>query len=225
MLIGGKVAGEGSALADKRGHGAWYKNIAGEAVAVDPSIKEIAPGYGDVANGSWYAKDFYQLVYEGILKGYPGSGFAPHGNVTRAEFVTLLARYAKADLSGYGGLEPIYPDVGASDWHSPPIAWGTEKGIIKGQGNGSFRPNDNVTREQMAVMLFRYAEYMGTDTNIERVTDIGIYSDIADVSGWAAPAMQWAVDAGLIKGVRADRLAPKEPATRAEMAVLLGRMA
>ena len=223
-LLGGKVVGEGSAIIDNRDYDAWYKNIAGEAMAVDSSTKEITPGYKDVANGSWYAFDFYTLVYEGILKGYPNGEFNPHGNITRAEFITLLARYSKEDLSQYEDDKPPFTDVEASKWYTAPIAWGEVAGIAKGYTNASFGINDTITREQVVSMLYRYTEYTGTNPAVKETESLRGFSDVTNISDWAIPAMQWAVDVGLVQGIDNNKIAPKELASRAEIAVLFMRL-
>ena len=223
-LLGGKITGESHALMDKQGYNAWYKNIAGEAVTVDASVKELAPGYKDVANGSWYAYDFYQLVYEGVFKGYLGGAFKPQGLVTRAEFITLLARFTNEDLSQYEAADPSFSDVKPSEWYTLPVTWGLENGIVNGYLNGSFGVSDNITREQLVTMLYRYTAYKEFPVDIEQKVSLQDFSDAENVSDWAVHSMQWAIDAGIIQGRGNNKIAPKEFATRAETAVLLMRL-
>ena len=223
-LIGGRITGESHALFDYRGLDAWYKNIAGETVMVDESVTELTPGYKDVINGSWYAYDFYQLVYDGIFTGYPGGEFRPKGNITRAEFITLLSRYAKEDLSEYEKTNPHFSDVDMSKWYAVPVAWGADCGIIKGHANGLFDPHGFITREQLITMMYRYTEYKCLQFDMDKKKNLQDFSDAEKVSDWAVDAVQWAVNTGILQGRENNRIAPQECATRAETAVFIMRV-
>lgn len=223
-LIGGMISGEGHALADKRGQPTYYKNIAAEPVFVDSTTKELVPGYKDVAFNASYAQDFYELVYEGIITGYPGGSFNPRGAITRAEFMTLLARYVKEDLSQYENMKLPFSDTGASEWYTLPIAWGAANNLINGYVNGSFGINDSITREQMITVLYRHAMSVGIVAEPYAENSLNEYSDAADISEWALPAVQWAVGTGLVQGKNDMQLSPQGLAIRAETAVILMRL-
>ena len=116
-----------------------------------------------------------------------------------------------------------FTDVAAGTWYTDAVAWAASEGVVNGVGDGSaFAPNDTITREQMAVMLYRYAQYKGYD-----VTQGGMaareYEDYESISSWAVPAVEWAVNAGLISGTSATTLSPQGSATRAEIATILMR--
>ena len=224
-LLGGRIAGEGRALADKSGNSAWYKNIDGGAVPVGSAEKEITPGPGDISPDSWYAPVFYQLVYDGTIKGYPGGSFRPHGGITRSELVALLAHMDGEDMSRYEAVEPPFKDVAVPVWYAASTLWGKAKGIVSGYPDGSFRAGDRVTREQLVTMAYEYALHKGVEMKpgTTQSGNIDGFTDAARVSEWATPAMQWAIDAGIVSGRGNNRLAPKETATRAEAAVLLAK--
>ena len=116
---------------------------------------------------------------------------------------------------------PVYYDVSEGAWYYEAVLWATGNGIVKGCGNGGFGPNDNVTREQLATILYRYAQWKTMDTS--EAADLDAYSDASTISTWALDAMKWANASGLITGRTATELAPKYTATRAEAATILQR--
>jgi hypothetical protein len=122
-------------------------------------------------------------------------------------------------VSGGGG----FSDVPAGAWFADAISWATTNEIVLGYGDGTFGPNDSITREQMTAILFRYAKYKGYDTSVGNDTNILSYDDAFDISEYAFPAMQWACGAGIIYGRTASTLAPKGTATRAEVAAIITR--
>ena len=111
-------------------------------------------------------------------------------------------------------------------WYAEAVRWAADSGVVKGYADGRFRPNDAVTREQMATLLYRFAEYKGYDVSIGEDTDILRFTDGAAVGGYAVPAMRWACGSGLMTGAQRDGgmvLAPRDTATRAQTATLLTR--
>ena len=148
-----------------------------------------------------------------------GSGqttFAPNIVTTRGMIVTILWRLEGSPIVG-GPLE--YDDVKAEDWYSESVRWADSVGVVTGYGNGKFGPNDTITREQMATMLWRYAGSPKVDGSLSA------FADGAQTSSWAQSAMIWAVDQGLIAGVGNDRLEPRGQAARAQSATILARFA
>ena len=131
---------------------------------------------------------------------------------------TVLYRLEDAAQTG----ESVFTDVVEGAWYADGVAWANENGIVSGYGNGVFAPNDDITREQLVVMLYRYAQHLGMDTKTNK--DLKSYSDADTVSSWATDAMKWAVDKGLIAGRTNSTLAPGGTATRAETATILQRM-
>lgn len=154
--------------------------------------------FNDVAAGSWYADAVKNVVNKGLMAGTGKDTFAPNNQVTRAMMWTVLARLDGKDVSG------------ASTWYAKAMTWATEKGV----SDGTF-PGNSITREQLATMLWRAAgspEAKGALTN---------FNDAASVSSWAAQAMTWAVEQGLISGMGDGALNPQGNATRAQLAVIL----
>jgi hypothetical protein len=222
-IIGGKIIVGGCAISNYDGTPAFYLDHRGEKVSVSNVAKELKSGYIDVDPDTWYANDVYHLTYAGFFNGYQDNTFRPQGNITRSEFITLLARYSDEDLSQYENMTPSFSDIDPSVWYTLPIAWGADKGIIDGYSNGSFRPQNCVAREQLVTMLFRYAAYKETPVDTKEKISLHNFSDAESISDLAIPAMQWAVGTGLIQGRTGNRLAPQEHSTRAETAVILKR--
>ena len=117
------------------------------------------------------------------------------------------------------GAPMAYDDVNPESWYSEAVRWADSTGVVTGYGNGKFGPNDPITREQMAAMLWRYAGSLEVDGSL------GSYADGEQTSNWAQSAMIWAVDQGLITGVGDNRLVPRGQATRAQAATILMRFA
>ena len=114
-----------------------------------------------------------------------------------------------------------FADVASGAWYTEAVAWAAEQEIVRGNGDG-FAPNDNITREQIATVLYRYAQYLGMD--VEAKGDVSKFSDGVKISSWAQDAMAWAVKVGLFKGDDTGSLNPQMSATRAEVATLLERL-
>lgn len=131
--------------------------------------------------------------------------------------VTVLHRLENTPAGGTS----TFPDVAAGTWYTDAVAWAADNGIVTGTGAG-FNPNGNVTREQLAAILYRYAQTIGINT--DQKGDLSSFSDNADVSSWAQDAMSWAVGAGLINGKTNGKLDPAGNTTRAEVAAILMRM-
>ncbi|MBM6919311.1 S-layer homology domain-containing protein [Intestinimonas butyriciproducens] len=153
-----------------------------------------------------------------LFQGVSATEFAPDQTMSRAMLATVLYRLEDAAQTG----ESVFTDVVEGAWYADGVAWANENGIVSGYGNGVFAPNDNITREQLVVMLYRYAQHLGMDTKTNK--DLKSYSDADTVSSWATDAMKWAVDKGLIAGRTNSTLTPGGTATRAETATILQRM-
>ena len=116
-----------------------------------------------------------------------------------------------------------FNDVNASDWYADAIAWASEAKVVNGIGNGKFAPNEPITREQLAAMLYRYAQYKGYDVSVGEDTNILSFNDAAAISEYAVPAIQWACGAGIMNGKSGNMLDPMGLATRAEVAAMINR--
>ena len=173
-------------------------------------------GYTDLDMGAWYHDGIHYCLDEGLMDGVGMGLFAPNATTSRAMIVTILWR-----LQGSPEAEAaeMFTDVAPGDWYADAIAWAASEGVAEGYEDGSFRPNDAITREQLAAMLWRYAG------KPEAEDALSVFTDGADTSGWAQQAMSWAVARGLITGVDSDSLSPKGQATRAQTATILMRFA
>lgn len=173
--------------------------------------------FTDVSAGDWFHAAVDCMVEKGIMTGVSSSIFAPGATTTRGMIVTMLY-----NLEGKPAIsDNTFEDVTAGEWYANAVNWAAEKGIVSGYGNNKFGPNDNVTREQMAAILYRYAQYKGYDVSVGEDTNILSYTDGFDVSEYAYPALQWACGAGIISGKGNDTLDPSGEATRAEVAQMM----
>jgi triacylglycerol esterase/lipase EstA (alpha/beta hydrolase family) len=169
-------------------------------------------GFKDVLSTAWYADAVKFVSDKGIMNGTAADSFAPQSNMTRAMLVqTLYAMQGKPAGSPNAGFK----DVSGSAWYADAVNWAKANNVVGGYPDGTFRPNDNITREQLAVMLKAYS---GDNS---KGADISKFADAGDVSGWAKEGVEWAVGTGLIAGRDGNRLAPKANATRAEVAQIL----
>lgn len=176
-----------------------------------------AAGFADVAEDAWYARAVDALTELGAWEA--AETFGPDGSLTRAELAETLWR-----LSGQPETEAgdPFPDVGADAPWARAAAWAAESGVVAGLSDGSFAPERTVTRAQLAVMLWRWARVSGLETAAG--TGTGTYADWRQVGAWCAPAMSWAVDAGILRGRSGNQLDPNDPVSRAEGAVMLHRL-
>ena len=159
-----------------------------------------------------------QYVYEnGIMSGTGKNIFGPDRNTTRGMFVTMLYRIEKEPPVNGAAL---FVDA-RSGYFSKAVQWAQQEGVVTGTSTTVFSPNVPMTREQLAAVLYRYAQYLGRDTS--KAAELNEFADRGDVSGYAREAMAWAVAEGLLTGVGGSRLAPTAPATRAQVAEILYR--
>lgn len=175
--------------------------------------------FTDVPTSAWFY-DSVRNVYENcIMNGVSPTLFQPNGTMSRAMVATVLWR-----LEGEPEMDDtsVFTDVPRGQWYTQAIAWAYEQGIITGYGGGRFGPQDNVTRQQLAAMLFRYAKTMDLDGG-ERAS-LSAYRDQGQVADWAREAFAWAVAKGHINGTSPTTLSPTGTATRAQCAAILTRM-
>lgn len=217
--------GKALTLTDK-GDGKYTFTMPRGKVSISASFKPVeepAPAglpFIDVAEGAWYYDAVVYAYENGLMDGTSATIFAPGLTTDRAMLATLLYRL-EGRPAVTGGVS--FDDVAEGTWYTDAVIWAAAEDIVNGVGDGSsFAPATTITREQMAVMLYRYAQYKGYD-----VTQGGMaareYADYDQVSGWAEYAVQWAVNAGLISGTSATTLSPQGSATRAEIAAILMR--
>lgn len=171
--------------------------------------------YTDVFTDDWYAAAVSQASSTGLMSGTSGTAFSPNAGLSRAMAVTLIHRAAGNPPPAEEG---VFPDVGGREWYADAANWAGALGIVGGREDGSFAGSDTVRREELAVMLWRYAK-------ISRVPPAGNYelegfADLGSVSAWAADAFAWAVHSGIICGDGDGMLLPRSTATRAQGAVI-----
>lgn len=173
--------------------------------------------FADV-NGSHWARDYiYELADQGAVNGVGGNMFLPEGEVTRAEFVTILGRLYAGDGLYYD--ETGFDDADINSWYGPYVAWAAENGIVTGHDDGSFKPDDKINREQMALIMMRSLDYAETELETEP------YADSDSISPWAEQAVMWAKAVGLMNGRGENMFQPQGRATRAEACAVLCRYA
>ena len=171
--------------------------------------------FSDVSRTAWYHAGAAYAYHYGLMNGTSSTKFSPNGNTVRAMLVTILWR-----TEGQPGGRSTFSDVAAGQYYTDAVAWAADNGIVTGYANGAFRPTGQMTREQLAAVLYRYAAYCGRDTSAR--ADLSGFSDSGSVSAYAKDAMAWAVAEGLISG-SGDRLQPGGTASRAQLAVILMR--
>ena len=182
-------------------------------------IEDETSDFSDVPADAWYA-EAVQYVYEnGLMTGTSDTTFSPDLTTSRSMIATILWRMAGSPVVNYA---MDFADVPADQWYAEAVRWASSEGIVGGYGNGSFGTGDPITREQFAVMLYRFAQKQGYDVNVGENTNILSYTDVSSVSEYAIPAMQWAVGSGVITGT-GDTLAPQGETTRAQAAMMLMR--
>lgn len=188
------------------------------ALIEDETVKA---DFADVAADAWYA-DAVQYVYEnGMMSGTSETTFSPDLTTTRGMIVTILYRLeGSPDLSNENLGYP-YADVDANAYYADAVYWARQNGIVSGMSAEQFAPNNAITREQMAAILYRYAQFKGYDVSAK--ADLSVYTDAAQVSTYATDAMAWANGAQLIAGTSQATLTPAGNATRAQVATILMR--
>lgn len=173
--------------------------------------------FTDVSTSDWFYSDVMFVYENGLFSGTDSRSFSPNASMTRAMLVTVLYRL-EGEPAGTGSSS--FSDVRSGSYYEKAVAWAAANGIVTGTGSTSFSPDAKVTREQLAAILYRYAQYKKLDTDAGAKLDS--FSDAGNVSGYASEALSWAVSEGLINGA-SGRLTPKGDATRAQVAAILHR--
>ena len=185
-----------------------------------PTGKELY-NFRDVTKDQWFYAPIKYAVDKKLFSGMSDTEFAPNNLITRSMMVTVLHR---ADNSPAAQYAITYYDVDLNGYYTPAVRWATAASIVKGYSVTEFGTNDNITREQIAAIMYRYAQYKGYDTSVAKETSLKSYTDASEVSDYAVAAMQYCVGSGLMKGKTETTLNPKDNATRAEIAAILQRM-
>ena len=181
-------------------------------------IKNAADRFVDVSRDDWFYDAVDWAAENSFMNGVSSTMFGPGMPMNRGMVVTVLYRMEGEPAAG---TKNPFSDIEDGKWYTDAVDWGAENGIILGYPDGAFRPLQEITREQMAAIMMRYAAYKGCDVTAR--SDFGSFADGDRVSGWAKENVSWAVAAGLIRGRDGNRIAPLEYTTRAEAAMILMR--
>lgn len=173
--------------------------------------------FADVADDAWYADAVRYVFEKGMMNGTSSTTFSPNETTTRAMIVTMLHRLENEPTASAAG----FTDVASGSYYANAVAWAAANGVVNGVSETSFAPNTAITREQLAAILYRYAELKGY--NVSASGSLSGYTDASQISSYATTAMQWANSTGLITGKTSTTLSPKGNATRAEVATILMR--
>ena len=185
---------------------------------VDENPGTGANPFTDVSEKDWFYGDVMFVYENGLILGTSKALFSPHGTATRGMMATILWRM---EGSPAPKGKNSFTDVEAGKWYADAITWTAENGIFAGYGKDKFGPDDPITREQLAAIFYRYADYKGYDLTVKGNLDK--FKDADKITDYAKTAMQWAVGSGLMKGKSGNLLDPQGTATRAEIAAMLHR--
>ena len=202
------------------GGGKWSFVMPASAVTISVAFTPAQPAFlpfRDVAQGEWF-RDAVSYVYTArLMNGTSPDLFSPWETTTRGMIVTILYRYDGSPAAG----KTSFPDVPPGEYYAAPVSWAAASGVVKGYETGLFEPQNPITREQMAAILYRYAQQKGLD--VSGRADLSVYADAGQVSPYAKDAMAWAVHTQLITGVDSRTLQPGGSAVRAQVATILMR--
>ena len=176
--------------------------------------------FTDVTTDHPFYEDIKYVYEKGLMQGVSEDIFQSATTTTRGMIATILYR-----MEGEPAVKNAssFRDVADGMYYSNAVAWAAANGIVNGYADGTFQPDQTISREQMAAILYRYAQYKGCDVSVGEDTNILSYTDAAQVASYAVPAFQWAVGAGIINGTTATTLSPKGSATRGQVAAILHR--
>ena len=192
------------------------KNSLCEEPACETKCRHESTVFTDVAETDWYMDAVTYAADRGLMRGTGDGRFSPELPTNRAMVVTILYRLTGEPETG----RRVLPDVPSEAYYASAMAWAVEEGLVSGYPDGTARPEKEITREELAVLLYRYTAYL--DLQPLSPGDLSAFEDGGEVSSWAVYAMRWAVGYGLLQG-SSGRLDPKGPATRAQTAAVLMR--
>lgn len=182
---------------------------------------EVDAVFNDVAEDSWYSDAVEYASKYGLINGTGDGNFAPNSDITRAQFVMIIAQMEGIDLANYEYV-PCFNDVAENMWYTTAVYWAQDNGIVSGDGNGSFNPDGKITREQMCVILKNYVEkYHGSEFKKAEVGQP--FTDDASISGWAKDAVAKCQRADIINGIGDGSFGPSKFAQRSQGAVIFAK--
>ena len=191
------------------------------AGVIQVSADNAVSDFSDVKSGAWYSEAVEYVTKNNFMNGVSEEAFSPNTGITRGMIVTILHRLEKEPKAA---ASADFKDVAAGKYYVDAVSWALENDIAEGSGDGNFGPDDTITREQLAVIMYRYAAHCGKDTGIygEAVENGNKeFADISIISPYAKDAAAWAAERGYIRGTNAGMFLPQSVATRAETAQII----
>lgn len=210
-------------LINDKGNASFILNHASEYAVVidnkthDPEAKWENP-FTDVKEGDWFYENVRYVYENNLMVGTSDTMFSPNLDTSRGMIVTILYRLEKEPA--VSGSNP-FGDVRSGSYYEKAITWAAANKIVAGYGNSKFGPDDPITREQMAAILYRYAKYKGYD--VSKAADLSKFTDEGKISTWAITPMKWTVAETLFNGVGENLLSPETHAVRAQVAAIMHR--
>ncbi len=189
-----------------------------DAAAEDTTVEGLT--YNDV-KGHWALDSIKYVSEKGLMNGTSSEKFKPNDTLNRAMLATIIYRLAGSPAVSASGNGAAYADVTASTWYSDAIAWASANGIVTGYTDGTFRPDAEITRQELAAMLYRYAGFASYD--VTKKNDLAAYTDKSEIGSWALESIEWANAEALVNGRTEHTIVPSGTATRAEAATILMR--
>ena len=180
--------------------------------------------FEDVKETAWYYDGVCYVVGHGLFEGLSETQFAPEQPMTRAMLVTVLHRLAGAPTPK-GDEIPFVDIQGLTVWYGVPVLWASEQGIVEGNAQGQFCPQESITREQLATILYRYVQVQGNGAKPVDAQGLSAFVDVQEIQPYAREAMAWMVQQGLLQGTGEGKLLPQGNAQRGQVAVILQRYA
>lgn len=177
--------------------------------------------FTDVWETSWFFNDVMFVYERGLMAGTSATTFSPGSNTTRAQLAVIFYRMeGSPKVEGRNGFTDVEYGPGTA-WYYDAVTWAKQSGVVSGYGNGTFGPGNPITREQLAAIFYRYAQYKGYD--VTAAGNLDRFTDKEKVSPWAKEALTWAVSSGIVNGTGSSQLSPQGTATRAQIAAMLHR--
>jgi hypothetical protein len=209
---------DGETVEVTENNGTYTFTMPKDEVTVSVTFDKKAIPFTDVKEGSWYYDSVDYVYLNDMMVGTSDSLFSPDMSLTRGMLVTILWRLEGSPAAGPDAIE--FSDVDSSQWYADAVAWASSEGIVAGYDNGQFGPEDDITREQLATIMYRYASFKGYDTSARSVTT---FSDNDQISSYAVESMSWANATGLLQGMGDNQISPQTGATRGQVAAVITR--
>mgnify|MGYP002519532619 CR=1 FL=1 len=204
-----------------RNSGGTAKNSNSKNANDEKKIEVKLNIFSDVNETDWFYDSVMSIYELGLMQGMSENSFEPNIKLTRAMFITVMHRIS--DIPKVKG-QAVFTDVDDGAWYADAVAWGYENKIISGISETEFAPNDYITREQIATILYRYAKYKDVNVdNIANTADMSPYPDTVQISDWAINAMRYCISKKIITGDDTGNIFPQNYASRAEMAAMIVR--